>query len=233
MTSTRLSIVIPCYNEEKNLPLLIKRYNQIKTKNSELIIVDNGSVDGSYSLLKKVKSAPIRIVRVKKNTGYGNGIWQGLIKAKGEFICWTHADMQTDLYDAFKAYNLILRQKNQDKCFIKGRRIGRPFFDRLFTFFMSAFETTLLGTVLYDINAQPNLFHKSMLKSIANPPKDFSFDLYFYYMAKKLKYDVIRFPVKFGERIYGKSNWNTDFKGKLKFIRRTIDFTFKLKRQLK
>ena len=232
-----LSIVIPCYNEEKNLPLIVKRFNKIKPKdiNFELILVDNGSTDNSNKIIKSFgkKISFITLVQVKKNVGYGNGIWAGITMAKGDYICWTHADMQTDLYDTIKAYDLIKKQNLPNKCFIKGKRKGRPLFDQVFTLGMSFFETVFLGTTLYEINAQPNLFHKSFLDKIGDPPKDFSFDLYFYYMAKKLKYKIIRFPVLFPERVYGTSHWNMSLKGKYKFIKRTVKFSLELKRRLK
>lgn len=50
---------------------------------------------------------------------------------------------------------------------------------------MSIYETILLRTKLVDINAQPNLFHRSFYDSLTDAPKDFSLDLYFLYMAQK------------------------------------------------
>ena len=169
---------------------------------------------------------------MKKNIGYGFGIWSGLKEAEGNYICWTHADMQTDLKDTIRALEIIQEQKRPETCFIKGKRNGRSAFDSLFTVGMSIFETLFLRKMLYDINAQPNLFHESFITRLNNPPKDFSFDLYFYYMAQKLNYKIIRFPVFFNKRIHGESHWNTSIKGKYKFIKRTIEFSFKLKKRL-
>ena len=141
--------------------------------------------------------------------------------------------MQTDLYDTMRAYNIAVNKEKPKKYYIKGNRKGRSVFDNFFTVGMSFFETLVLRKAMWDINAQPNFFHKSFLKKIKNPPKDFSFDLYFYYTAKTLGYRILRFPVVFKERAHGVSHWNTGFKEKIKFIKRTVDFTFKLKRMLK
>ncbi|MBN2368843.1 glycosyltransferase family 2 protein [Candidatus Woesearchaeota archaeon] len=231
-----LSVIVPCYNEEKNIPLIVERFKKILPKKikAELVLVDNGSVDNSNKVIKghMKKYSFVKMAHVKKNIGYGFGIYTGLKAAKGDFLCWTHADMQTDLGDTIKAFNIIKKQKLPEKCFVKGNRKGRPLFDNFFTLGMSIFETIVLGKALYDINAQPNLFHRSFFEKLDNPPNDFSFDLYFYYMAKKLKYRILRFPVDFKSRIHGKSNWNTSIKGKHKFIKRTIDFTFKLRQRL-
>src|SRR3989344_4350281 len=122
----RVSIVVPCYNEEKNIPLLVKRFLEINYDGvgAELILVNNGSSDNSKKIITDyANNCPfIRLVSVKKNRGYGNGIWSGLKKARGEYLCWTHADMQNDLADTLDAYDIIKKQKNPEKCFVKGRR---------------------------------------------------------------------------------------------------------------
>jgi len=131
-------------------------------------------------------------VIVKENEGYGFGIASGLLEAKGEFIGYTHADMQTDPADPIKALEIIEKQSNPKECYIKGDRKGRPLFDQFFTMGMSLFETLYLGTKLWDINAQPNIFHRSFFDSVKNScPKDFSLDLYLLYMAKKKGLNVI------------------------------------------
>ena len=89
-----LSIIIPSYNELNNLKYLIKKINQISQKNPniEIIVVDNGSTDGSKDYLENnIKLFPkIKFVRVKKNIGYGHGIKYGLKFATGKIISWTH-----------------------------------------------------------------------------------------------------------------------------------------------
>ena len=69
--------------------------------------------------------------------------------------------------------------------------------DNVFTFGMSVFETLYLGVRLWDINAQPNIFHRSFYESWQTPPHDFSLDLFAYYMAKQKRLDLVRFPVRF------------------------------------
>lgn len=141
--------------------------------------------------------------------------------------------MQTDPADPLKALEIIEKQSNPKECYIKGDRKGRPLFDQFFTMGMSLFETLYLGTKLWDINAQPNIFHRSFFDSVKNScPKDFSLDLYLLYMAKKKGLNVIRFDVIFPERLHGESSWNTGLASKWKFIKRTLDFSVKLKKEL-
>lgn len=231
----KLSIVVPCYNEEKNIPLILDRFDSIINRDDiEVILVNNGSTDNSVKILKKIlpnyKFATT--VKVEVNQGYGFGILTGLRIAKGEYIGWTHADMQTDPNDVIKALNII-EKENANNIFVKGNRKGRPFFDQFFTTGMSIFESVYMGAKLWDINAQPNIFHRSFFKKWENPPNDFSLDLYALYIARNNNIKIVRFDVLFPERIHGESSWNTDLKSKWKFIKRTLDFSFRLKKGLK
>lgn len=231
----KLSIIVPCYNEEKNIPLILGKFNEvIKTDDVEVVLVNNGSVDNSQEVFDRlVPQYPFaRVVKVEVNQGYGFGITSGLRDAKGEFIGYTHADMQTDPADVLKALEIIEKQPDANNCYVKGDRKGRAFMDQFFTMGMSLFETVYLGTKLWDINAQPNIFHRSFFENLENIPKDFSLDLFFLYMAKKKGIRIIRFSVVFPPRIHGESSWNTGFASKKKFIKRTIEFSKKLKKEL-
>ena len=233
----RLSIIIPCYNESKNLPLLISRCKEVANKgnNIEIIIVDNGSNDDTASVLDELTSnlTFITRVRIEINQGYGHGILVGLAAATGEILSWTHADMQTDLGDILTGLNFFNETDEVERLFIKGKRYGRPLPDVFFTFCMSIFETLLLKKLMWDINAQPTLFHKNFYLNWENPPSDFSLDLFAYYNAKKLKLKVKRFPVLFSERLYGVSSWNIGFISKYNFIKRTLIYSFSLNKRIK
>lgn len=231
----KLTIIVPCYNEEKNIPLMLERFNEVIGKRKiEVILVDNGSTDNSAMVIGEliVKYPFVKTISVPVNRGYGYGIIQGLMAADGNYIGWTHADMQTDPGDIVKAYKII-RKRKDEKLFVKGNRRGRPVLDELFTRGMSLFESIYFRLPLVDINAQPNLFPKEFFDSWINPPYDFALDLYALYLAKKQGLKVIRFAVDFPDRVYGESKWNTEgLKSKWKFIKRTLKFSYKLKNNL-
>ena len=229
----KLSLIIPCYNEAANLPLLLNRCATLgDLANIEVILVDNGSTDNSPQVLQALlpKHSHCRTVRVPINQGYGFGILSGLEVAKGDLLAWTHADLQTDPKDILRGLEIFKACGNN--IYVKGQRIKRPLADAIFTIGMSVFETALLRTRLWDINAQPNMFSRSFFESWTNPPHDFSLDLYVYFTARHQGLPVYRFPVEFGERAHGLSHWNRNWASKWKFIRRTIDFSFKLKKRL-
>ena len=226
-----LSIVVPCYNEAENIPLILERFAEaIKKKSIEIVLVNNGSTDQTAEVLERLlPDYPFaRTVLVNKNQGYGYGIIQGMETCKSDYIGWTHADMQTDPMDVVKAVKLI--DDDNENFYIKGKRKSRPLGDAIFTIGMSIFESIYLKEMLFDINAQPNIFPRSFYQKWKNPPYDFSLDLYALYMARKNKLNIKRFNVLFPKRQFGESKWNTGLNSKWKFIKRTIQFSVKLKK---
>ncbi len=225
----KLSLIIPCYNEALNIENLLKKaYGFRNINNVELILVNNGSTDNSDEIIEKnLPNYPFaRKIMIAVNQGYGYGILQGLSAAKGDYLGWTHADLQTDPMDAIKALELI-EKNNYKEIFVKGRRKNRKFFDLIFEYGMSFFCSLTLGKLLTDINAQPNIMSRNFYQKLNNPPHDFALDLYIYYMAKKLGVKIIRFPVNFGLRVAGEAHLK-DIKAKIKYTIRTIKFTLKL-----
>lgn len=230
----KYSLVIPCFNEAENLPSLLARIVSTfsKTSGYEIILVDNGSWDATPHILAETASrhpSLLRSIRVEKNQGYGWGILQGLAVAHGDFLGWTHADMQTDPADALKGFALLEAQ-DSDMAFVKGRRHGRAVSDSFFSIGMSLFDSLLFSVPLWDINAQPSLLTRGLYQSWRNPPKDFALDLFVYVHAAQQQAKIARFPVHFGKRLHGVSHWNIGWRAKWKFIKKTIAFSLALKK---
>lgn len=231
-----LSLVIPCFNEWKNIEILTEKIEKLLEKselrwNFELIFVSDWPAKEFANILKEIekKHSFISVILFPSNKWYGFSVVEGLKAAKWEYIGRTHADLQTDPEDVFKAFEIIKEQRYPKNIYAKWVRKNRPFADQIFSFWMGIFESIYLGKNLYEINAQPNIFHRNFFEKRKNPPDDFALDLYALYMARKLKVNLIRFNVLFPKRIHGQSNWNTWFKSKWKFIKRTIKFSKKLK----
>ena len=232
-TTPAFSLVIPCYNESRSLPELVLRSRfTAEAGGGEVILVDNGSTDATPRVLADLLAPDdplVRSIRVEPNEGYGWGITSGLAAARAPIVGWTHADLQTDPADALRA---VAAMDGTERAFVKGRRYGRPAADRVFTAGMSVFETVLLRRPLADINAQPTMFHRSLLDEWGTPPKDFALDLFAMYTAAERGFEIRRVPVIFAPRRYGTSSWNVDLAAKRKFIRRTVDFSLALRKQL-
>jgi polyisoprenyl-phosphate glycosyltransferase len=234
--TVRLSLVIPCYNEARSLPQLVARCAEVVAAEPacEIVLVDNGSTDDSPDVLARelAGKSGIRRVRVPVNRGYGHGILEGLRTCDSEILGWTHADLQTDPMDAVRGLALFRNERDPSRLFVKGARHGRPIADVAFTFGMSLFETLWIGHAMRDINAQPTLFPRALMESWRDPPEDFALDLFAYAEAKSSGMKVRRFPVLFAPRQHGVSHWNIDWKAKARFIRRTLSFSVRLRREI-
>jgi glycosyltransferase involved in cell wall biosynthesis len=227
---TTLSLIIPCFNEAENLSLLLESCLPLGiNEDIEVIIVNNGSTDNTAKILENLlpKYSFCKLLHVPVNQGYGYGILQGLKAAKGDILGWTHADLQTDPNDVLIGLRIFLQNGSQS--FVKGRRIKRAFIDSFFTLGMSIFEICIFRKVLWDINAQPNLFSREFYETWNNPPHDYSLDLYVYLMAMKSGLKAYRFPVYFKKRSYGSSHWNTNWLAKIKFIYSIMVYSLMLK----
>ena len=229
-----LSLVIPCYNEVENLSSLLARCAEVCSAEPriDVILVDNGSLDGTQEFLASSLLHPqISTIRVPVNRGYGFGILSGLQVAQGDIIGWSHADMQTDPMDVLSAFAKFEAASDARRIFVKGRRGERPFRDVVFTYAMSGFAMTILGLPLSDINAQPNLFHRDFVKSWENPPHDFALDLFAYVHALQLGVEVRRVDVDFGTRVAGLGN-NERLLSKLRYSFRSALDIINLRKRL-
>jgi len=234
-----LSLIIPCFNEWKNVEILTEKIANILEKSEfkegfELLFVSDWPAEEFANLLKNIEKqySFVKVILFPSNKGYWFSIMEGIKAAKWEYIGRTHADLQTDPKDVFKAFEIIKNKWYPKNIYVKWIRKNRPLFDQIFSFWMGIFESIYLKTRLYEINAQPNILHRDSFKKWINPPHDFSFDLYALYMTKQMWLKLSRFDVLFPARIHGQSNWNTWFKAKRKFIKRTIKFSAKLKKSL-
>lgn len=234
----KLSIVVPCHNEAKNIPFILEKFLALSRMRSfELIVVNNASTDNTQEVLEEfLAQKQYEFLRVLKEPlpGYGRAIVAGLRKATGELLAWTHADLQTDPADVVRGAEILERAPEPDRVIVKGKRIHRPFGAWLFTFGMSVISSLVLRGFYFDINAQPKIFsRKFFLQAMKSPPEDFSLDLYLLAVAKQKKYRILTFPVIFANRRHGTSTWNFSFSSRWKTIARTLKYIFQLRKKLR
>jgi glycosyltransferase involved in cell wall biosynthesis len=103
MPKRDLSIVIPVYNEEENIRPLISELQEVLKeikKSSEIIFVDDGSRDRSFTLLRDAAQDPrIRVIRFQRNAGQTAAFDAGFRAAQGDIVVTMDADLQNDPHD--------------------------------------------------------------------------------------------------------------------------------------
>ena len=229
-----LTLVIPCYNEKENLPLLIKNISKLD-KNIKFTIIENGSSDDSKTYLQaeeKNLNSNISVFYIENNEGYGKGVYKGLLSVENsDFIGWLHGDLQFE----FDKLNELISKLNDfsskhEKVFYKGIRTGRSILERFISHFMGIIASKFLGYKFREINTQPTIFSKELIFEFNNPPNDFRFDTYVYWLAMKSGYIVFREHFDFPPREYGNSKWNFGIKSRLIFSYNLIKYFNYLKK---
>ena len=229
------SLVLPCYNEEKNIPFLCKEFLDLPLQNysAELILVNNGSTDNTKSQIEhaiknnKLSNAVIKLVNLNLNKGYGGGISEGLKRAKGEYIGWAHADLQTPLIDFYK---LFLKIKDKSQIFGKGVRKNNRGFDGIVSRFHETLASIILGKKMKEINAQPKIFNRDLMRYFTNMPyKWTTLDTYTFYVCLKNDIEIETIDVFFNTRKFGESKWKNNFINFISHIIFNIFYLFKLR----
>jgi dolichyl-phosphate beta-glucosyltransferase len=106
-TALELSIVIPAYNEELRLPVslaLISAYIQASGRETEVIVVDDGSRDRTAAVAKSVQSEMpcLRLISNRENRGKGYSVRHGMLEAYGRIVLFTDADLSAPIEEADK-----------------------------------------------------------------------------------------------------------------------------------
>ncbi|HIF02536.1 MAG TPA: glycosyltransferase [Nitrospinaceae bacterium] len=163
-----ISIVIPVYNERENLILLDKKITKsIKPLNKkyEVILVDDGSVDGSVDLIRKLKNENpcLRLIRFDRNYGQTAAFSAGFSKARGNIIVTMDADLQNDPADI-----PLLLEKINEYDVVCGWRYKRndPWVKKLSSRIANAVRNTLSEESIADTGCSLKAFRRKCFQNI-------------------------------------------------------------------
>ncbi len=201
-----IGISIPTYNDEKTIEKLIKESENVLSKftnNYEIVIIDDGSVDGTYEILEKIKNDNyrIRIFRHNINKGFGQTIKEVFTFPKTEWILFLPGDGQVSPYELYKLLPFI---ENAD--FILGVRKNRQdgILRKLCSLCYNIFISILANKCVYDVNSIA-LFKREIVNNI-NIKSNSAF-VYAEIFLKLLKkgYKICEVKIKHRARIFGRS----------------------------
>lgn len=199
-----LSIVIPAYNEAKRLPKTLStvfEYLQNKPYQYEIIIVDDGSSDGTSDYVKSHPEYKIKINLLRSDTNHGKGasVRKGMLESKGEFVIFLDADGATQIDQIEKlmesisnGYDIAIGSRG-----LSDSRVNDHFYRRILGYsfniivkfiLVKAFNDTQCGFKLFKKNASDKIFGKTKING-------FGFDVEVLFLAQKLSLRVQEVPI--------------------------------------
>jgi len=207
-SSIDISVVVPVYNEEENLPVLIPQIAEVLRslkKTYEMIFVDDGSKDRSRQILKEVAAQypQIRILGFKKNCGETAAGAAGIKEARGRIVITIDADLQNDptdiprMLDYLKEYDMVTgwRQKREDSWV---KRITSQIANRI--------RNSLSGEEIQDSGCTFRAYKRECLRDIKLYK---GMHRFLPTLVKMEGYRVIEIPIAHHPRKFGVSKYTT------------------------
>lgn len=201
-----VSIIVPIYNEEKNIQNLLEQIDAAfknKADNYEVIIIDDNSTDRSWKILQEQKSKyPIRFFKKKGIRGKAYSLFEGFYEAKGEIIAMIDADLQYPPKFIYKMAAQI--DKNADIIVANRKNYQDALLRKILSRSFKIFGKVVFGLDC-DIQSGLKVFRQEVIKTVKfNPQSPWTFDLEFLYIAKRAgcktkNMDITFYPRKNGQ----------------------------------
>jgi len=201
----KLSVVIPVYNEIENIKEILKRVKATRLT-WEIIVIDDGSRDGTRDVLKKLDGKTgIRVILHEQNQGKGAAVRTGLQAARGDIILIQDADLEYSPHD----YPILLEPiKNGTADVVYGSRfLGGPrrvaMFWHMIANKMLTFMTNILyDTILSDMETGYKVFRRDVIEGMTLHSSRFDFEPEFTAKILKRHYRIYEVPISFNPRDY-------------------------------
>lgn len=200
-----LSVIIPVYNEVKNIEEIIKRVKARRLA-SEIIIVDDGSQDGTRDILKKLDGkGKVRVILHEKNQGKGAAVATGMQAATGEVLLIQDADLEYDPRD----YPALLKPIHEGLADVVygSRFLGAPrrvtmFWHQVANQLLTFMTNILYDSILTDMETGYKVFRREVIQGMKIRSKRFNFEPEFTAKILKRKYRIFEVPITFNPRDY-------------------------------
>jgi glycosyltransferase involved in cell wall biosynthesis len=205
-TSIDLSIIIPAFNEERRLPQTLDRiraFLKSRPGTAEVIVVDDGSTDGTAQLVEKMRGTwpELRLLKNPGNRGKGYSVRHGMLESKGEVVLFTDADLSAPieeadkLFAAMKTHDAAIGSRDIDRSLIevhqsKSREFAGMLFNlavRLILFL--PFHDTQCGFKAFKSSRARVLFEQQRIER-------FGFDPELLFLARRHGIAVAEVPVR-------------------------------------
>jgi len=200
----RTSLVIPAYNEVEGLPLVVREYLDVV---DEVIMVDDGSSDGTFQAAQALVGGKVKLLRHEVNQGKVAALRTGVLQASGDVIIFTDAD---NTYPARYVPQLV-QEIGKGADLVLGARIQAreniPAFNRLGNNIFSFLATYISCIRIKDSQTGMRAFRREMFDKLDVKAKGLEFETKMTVRAAKLGYKIVEIPIEYRERV-GKSKLN-------------------------
>ena len=201
----KLSVVIPVYNEVDNIREILKRVRASGAA-SEIIVVDDGSQDGSREILAEVNGKDgITVLLHPKNQGKGAAVRTGFAAATGEVILIQDADLEYHPRD-FPALLQPIEDGIADVVygsrFMGGPRRAVMFWHMIANQLLTLMTNVLYNTILTDMETGYKVFGREVVQGMKLRARGFEFEPEFTAKILKRRYRIFEVPISFNPRDY-------------------------------
>jgi len=202
----KISVIIPVYNERKTIQEILRRVRAVDLGEieKEIIVVDDGSTDGTPDILRLEEDSTTRVIYKKENQGKGAAIRSALPNVTGDFVIIQDADLEYDPDDYREMITPILKGKAE---VVYGSRFTGEHRNMLFWHmvgnkFLSLVTNVLYNTTLSDMETCYKLFKREALEGIEIKSNRFEFEPEITAKILKKKIRIYEVPISYAGREY-------------------------------
>ena len=200
-----LSVVIPVYNEAGNIKEIIKRVQAQQLAN-EIVVVDDGSTDGTRDLLKDLDGRDkLRVILHERNQGKGAAVVTGMRAARGDILLIQDADLEYDPRD----YPQLLQPIQEEIAdvvygsrFLGGPRRVAMFWHMVANKLLTVMTNILYNTILTDMETGYKVFRRQVIEGMTINARRFDFEPEVTAKVLKRRYRIFEVPITFNPRDY-------------------------------
>jgi len=205
ITSMNVTVIIPVFNEIKTIQDVIHRVQKTGLV-SEILVVDDGSTDGTREILRELDSrGEIRALYHEKNAGKGAAVRTGIKNARGDVIIIQDADLE---YDPDEYANLLKPIEKGIADVVYGSRFlgaaRRPilFWNMVANKILTFITNILYNNILSDMETGYKVFKRELVKDMPLHARRFDFEPEFTAKILKRKIRIFEVPIAFNPRDY-------------------------------
>lgn len=179
MDEKKLTIVIPCYNEENSIAVLVNKVLEAPVKNKEIIIVEDCSTDGTRDVLdRQIKPLVSKIIYHEENMGKGAALRTGFKAATGDAVIIQDADLEYDPADYPRVVEPIFSEEAEvvyGSRFLHQKRKGY-FANRMANWLLTEFSNIFTHQKITDMETCYKAFKRDVINSVEITENRFGFE---------------------------------------------------------